>query len=123
MGYTKYGGILGSGFLLTLRSTTPVFLLLNIPTNIFPFLPLTTKSRKQQNSALETDLAAIVLVSFLPYLCDCHGGVRGDRSGGGVTCCLEGRARPGGQRGCCQARDDIQSRVWQSYSHPVYGSS
>ena len=51
-----WGGSSGSGFLLTLRSTTPVFLLLNIP-NIFLSKPLPTKSQKQQNSALETDLA------------------------------------------------------------------
>ena len=25
--------------------------------------------------------------------------------------------------GCCQARDDIQSCVWQLYGHPVYGSA
>ena len=61
-----WGGSSGSGFLLTLRSTTPVFLLLNIP-NIFLSKPLPTKSQKQQNSALETDLAAIGLVS-LPWL-------------------------------------------------------
>ena len=101
-----WGGSSGSGFLLTLRSTTPVFLLLNIP-NIFLSKPLPTESQKQQNSALETDLAAIGLVSlpgllsFIPYSHDCHGGVWGEGhlSGGGTHGAQSDPWRYVGQRG------------------------
>ena len=58
-------------------------------------------------------MAAIVLVSFLLFSCDCHGGVRGDRSGGGVACCLEGRAR--------QEVNEAAAKL-ETISSPVFGS-
>ena len=58
-------------------------------------------------------MAAIGLVSFIPYSCDCHGGVRGDRFGGGITCRPEGRAR--------QEASEAAAKL-ETTSSPVFGS-